>query len=84
MLDVKTIATTAAARTLETLAFVLGAIARVILSPVTVALVCMLTGIGMLVAGVYVLLGLGAALLAGAVPFLLLGGILIRGVTRGA
>jgi hypothetical protein len=37
-------------------------------------------GVGLAIAGVYVLHGLGYALLAGAMPCLLLAGVLLRGI----
>jgi len=49
-------------------------------TPHAVASLALLAGVGLAVAGVYVLAGLGWALLAGAVPFLLLSAMLIRGL----
>jgi hypothetical protein len=55
----------------------------VIASPQAIALFTLLAGIGLAVAGVYVLAGLGCALLAGAAPLLLLAAVLIRGILYG-
>lgn len=51
------------------------------LSPIAVTLLLLVVGMGFLVAGVYLLAGLGWALLVVAVPFLASAGILIRGLT---
>lgn len=51
--------------------------------PPAVASVALLTGIGLLVSGVFVLAGLGWALLAAAVPFFTLAGVIFRGLIRG-
>lgn len=51
-------------------------------APVVVALVLALLGVGLAVAGVYLLFGLGWALLAGAVPLLVLAGAMLRGLNR--
>lgn len=57
-------------------------VALVAISPHSVATVALLAGIGLAVSGVYVLTGAGWALLAGAVPLLLLSAVLIRGLLR--
>jgi hypothetical protein len=51
--------------------------------PIALAVVTLLSGIGLAVGGVYLLAGLGWALIAAAVPFALLSSVLIRGLTRG-
>jgi len=56
------------------------ALLRGALTPAFVAAVSMLVGCGLLIAGVFVMLGLGPALLAGAVPLLLLAAVIIRGM----
>ena len=57
--------------------------ASALVSPHTVAAASLLAGLGLGVAGVYVLAGTGWALLAGAVPLLLLAVVLIRGLNAG-
>lgn len=51
-------------------------------SPFTVTMLVLVIGMGFLVSGVYLLAGLGWALLVLALPFLASAGILIRGMTR--
>lgn len=51
-------------------------------TPQAIAPISLLAGVGLSVAGVYVLAGIGWALLAGAFPFLLLSVVLIRGLIR--
>ena len=58
------------------------AAAQLALTPHAVATLALLSGIGLAVAGVYVLAGTGWALLAGALPLLLLSAVLIRGLIR--
>ena len=53
-----------------------------LLSAPFIAAVSLLLGAGMAVAGVYVLAGLGWALLSGSAPFLLLFVVLARGLIR--
>ncbi len=50
--------------------------------PIVIAAICAVTGIGMAVAGVYVLAGIGWALLAAAAPMLMLAAVLTRGLLR--
>ncbi len=50
--------------------------------PSVVATVTLLAGVGLVIAGVYILVGIGWTLLAGAVPCLLLSAVLIRGMMR--
>ena len=57
--------------------------AETLLSPDSIAACALLSGIGLTVAGVYLLAGTAWALIAGAVPLLLLGGVLLRGILRG-
>jgi hypothetical protein len=45
-----------------------------------IAFVCFLIASGLAVAAVYVLAGMGWALLAGAVPFLVAAGVIMRGL----
>ncbi len=52
------------------------------LSPAKIATASALAGTGMAVAGVYLLAGLGWALLAAAAPLLLLAAVLMRGLLR--
>lgn len=56
--------------------------ALAITSPPVVATLTLFAGLGLAVAGVFVLFGLGWALLAGAAPLLLLAAVLIRGLLR--
>lgn len=56
---------------------------RAVLHPASIAAAALFAGCGLLIAGIFVLFGLGAALLAGSAPFLLLAFILIRGLTNG-
>lgn len=58
------------------------AAAITVASPQVLAPSALLAGVGLAVAGVYVLVGLGWALLAGAAPLLLLAVVLIRGLLR--
>lgn len=53
-------------------------------SPPVIASLALVSGLGLAVAGVYVLAGVGWALLAGAAPLLLLAAVLIRGLLRAA
>lgn len=53
------------------------------LSPEFKAATYLVVGIGLAVAGVYVLAGLGWALIAGSVPLVCCGLILFRGLSRG-
>lgn len=52
------------------------------LTPPLLALLALLTGCGMAVSGVYLLAGIGWALLAAAVPLLLFAMIILRGLKR--
>lgn len=52
------------------------------LSPPVAALLALLVGAGLAIAGVYRLAGLGWALITGAVPPLLLAMIILRGLYR--
>lgn len=52
------------------------------LKPLTVTLLVLVIGMALLVAGVYLLAGLGWSLLVLSLPFLASAGILIRGMTR--
>lgn len=52
------------------------------LTPHVAALLALLVGAGLAIAGVYQLAGLGWALIAGALPPLLLVGIILRGLNR--
>lgn len=52
-------------------------------SPPAIALASMAIGFGLLLAGVFVLLGLGATLLVAALPPLAFGYALAKGLTRG-
>ena len=61
-------------------AVLVAAVFAFIFSPQTVAVASFLAGSGLAVAGVYILFGSGWALLAGAVPFLILAVTLIRGL----
>lgn len=54
-----------------------------LVSPGLLSAVFLLLGCAMLIAGVYLLVGLAWALIAGALPVLLLGGVLLRGVIHG-
>lgn len=67
------------ARVRAALAWVLA----VLVSPSLLSAVFLLAGCVMLIAGVYLLVGLGWALIAGAVPVLLIGGVLLRGLIHG-
>jgi hypothetical protein len=51
-------------------------------TPQAITPLVLLTGIGLAVAGVYVLAGVGWALIAGSAPLLLLAAVLIRGLLR--
>lgn len=53
------------------------------ISPRAVAVLALLIGLGLLVSGVFVLAGLGWALLAGAMPFFGFAGLIFRGLLRG-
>ena len=53
-------------------------------APAFVATASLLSGIGLAVAGVFLLCGLAWALLAGAVPLLLLAAVLMRGLLNAA
>lgn len=55
----------------------------VIASPAFIAALLLCCGCGMAVVGVYLLLGLGVALIVGSVPFLYLGSALLRGALNG-
>lgn len=66
----------------QTTSKLLQAVAIAVLSPGVLAAMALAAGTLLAVAGVRVLLGDGAALLTGAVPLLLLGIILLRGVLR--
>ena len=55
-----------------------------LVSPPAVAVACSLAGVGLAVASVFLLCGLAWALLAGAVPLLLLAAVLIRGLLNAA
>lgn len=52
------------------------------LTPQAAALLALLVGSGLAIAGVYQLAGLGWALIAGAVPLLLLAATILRGLHR--
>lgn len=52
------------------------------ISPLLVAVTAAVLGCGLLLAGVFVLLGLGWALVSAAVPFLLLSLVIVRGLSR--
>lgn len=52
-------------------------------TPLGVACLALLAGIGLAVSGVYVLAGLGWALIAGAVPLFGLSAALLRGLING-
>lgn len=52
------------------------------LTPQAAALLALLAGAGLAIAGVYRLAGLGWALIAGAVPLLLLAATILRGLHR--
>ena len=52
------------------------------LSPFVVTMILLVIGMGFLAVGVYLLAGLGWALLVLALPFLGSAGVLIRGLTR--
>lgn len=52
-------------------------------SPAFIALLLLCVGCGMVVVGVHMLVGLAWALIAGAIPLLLVGGILMRGAAHG-
>lgn len=54
-----------------------------LLSPHAAAVVSSLAGVGLTISGVYILAGTGWAFLAGAVPLLVLSGVLIRGLIHG-
>lgn len=47
-----------------------------------IAAIAMSAGVAAGVAGVYILLGSGWALIAGAIPLLMLGGVMFRGALR--
>lgn len=51
------------------------------LTPLTVTMLVLVIGMGFLVAGVYLLAGMGWALLVVSLPFLASAGVLIRGMT---
>lgn len=51
--------------------------------PLIYAVLAALVGVGLAVGGVYLLVGLAWALIAGAGPFLLVAVIIFRGVIRG-
>lgn len=55
----------------------------VLVSPPAVAISSFAAGSGLAVAGVYQLAGPGWALIAGAIPLLLLSAVLMRGLVRG-
>lgn len=52
-------------------------------SPAVIASVATLGGCGLAVGGVFVLAGVGWALLAGSAPLLTLGVVMFRGMSRG-
>lgn len=52
------------------------------LNPIAVAVLVLLVGTGLAVAGVYLLAGPGWALIAGALPFLVFALVIFRGVRR--
>ncbi len=52
------------------------------ITPAFVAFMSLLVGVGMSITGVYLLAGIGWAVLIGASPFLLLAFALIRGLLR--
>ena len=64
------------------IARLLVAITRFLVGPAFLAFAAALIGIALAVAGVYMLAGMGWALIASSVPFLLLAKILIRGLLR--
>lgn len=49
--------------------------------PILIMIFAAVIGVSMVAAGVYVLAGIGWALLVGAVPFLALSAVLMRGLT---
>lgn len=51
-------------------------------NPQTLALLALLIGMGLVIAGVYLLAGLGWSLIAGAVPLLALAFVIQRGLHR--
>lgn len=53
-----------------------------IFTPGTVALLSLVLGAGLAVAGIYLLAGLGWSLIGGAVPMLLLSLVILRGLHR--
>lgn len=53
-----------------------------LITPPLLALLALLAGSGLAVAGVYLLAGTGWALIAGAVPLLLLAATILRGLAR--
>jgi hypothetical protein len=55
----------------------------VVASPQAIAIYTLSAGIGLAVAGVFILAGPGWALIAGATPLLLLAAVLIRGLLYG-
>jgi hypothetical protein len=62
---------------------VLQAVWGALASPWGVCLVSLLIGSGMLVAGVFVLFGLGWALLTASAPAFFVGAVTLRGLARG-
>ena len=52
------------------------------ITPQAVALLALLAGMGLVIAGVYLLAGLGWSLIAGAVPLLALAFVIQRGLHR--
>lgn len=54
-----------------------------LVSPGFLSAIALLSGCALLIAGVYLLVGLAWALIAGAVPVLIIGGVLLRGVIHG-
>jgi len=55
----------------------------VVFDPAVIAALLLVCGCGMAVAGVYILFGLGVALIVGASPFLYFGSVLLRGALHG-
>jgi hypothetical protein len=53
------------------------------LSPVAVLVACMLVGTGLAVGGVFMLWGMGWAMLSGALPLFGVAAVLARGLIRG-
>ena len=53
-----------------------------LITPVSVAVMALLAGCGLAIAGIYLLAGLGWSLIAGAAPLLLFAFLLLRGLQR--